>query len=69
MELEILKPENERYLQQYKVFGFKSKTEMINEAIDLSRKKLKQKKRREVLLKAAESYAQDNSYIWADLDD
>ncbi len=56
MELEILKPENMRYLEKYKALGFKSKTDMINEALDLLRKKIKQKIRREDLLKAGKSY-------------
>jgi len=68
MELEILKPENIKYLEKYKTLGFKSKTDMINEALDLLRKKIKQKIRRDELLKAGKNYAQDNDYAWADLD-
>jgi hypothetical protein len=41
---------------------------MINEALDSLRKKLKQKERREKILKAGISYAKDNSYAWAGLD-
>ena len=68
MDVGVLKPENKNYLEQYKVLGFKSKTEMINEALDSLRKKLKQKERREKILKAGISYAKDNSYAWAGLD-
>jgi uncharacterized protein involved in exopolysaccharide biosynthesis len=68
MNVEILKPENVSYLEQYKALGFKSKTDMIDEALEMLRKKLKQKKRREEILKAGHSYAKNNSYVWADLD-
>lgn len=68
MDIGVLKPENRSYLEQYKILGFKSKSDMINEALDLLRKKLKQKLRRDALIKAGKSYAQDNSYAWADLD-
>ncbi len=68
MELEILKPENMKYLEKHEVFGFKSKTDMINEALDLLRRKRKQKIRRDELVKAGKNYAQDNEYAWADLD-
>ncbi len=40
---------------------------MINEALDLLRKKSKQKLRRDALIEAGKSYAYDNSYAWADL--
>ena len=68
MELEILNPENVKYLEKYKALGFKSKTDMLNEALDLLRKKIKQKIRRRDLLRAGKSYAQDNDYAWAALD-
>jgi uncharacterized protein involved in exopolysaccharide biosynthesis len=68
MNVEILKPENISYLEQHKALGFKSKTDMIDEALESLRKKLKQKKRREEILRAGQSYARDNSYAWADLD-
>jgi len=57
-----------KYLEKYKAFGFKSKSDMINEALDLLRKKIKQKKRRKDLLQAGKLYAQENDYAWADLD-
>jgi hypothetical protein len=37
MIVEVLKPENENYLEQFEVLGVKSKSEMINEALDLLR--------------------------------
>jgi hypothetical protein len=40
---------------------------MINEALDLLRKKSKQKLRRDALIEAGKSYAYDNSYARADL--
>ena len=68
MNVEVLKPENISYLEQYKTLGFKSKSDMIDEALEMLRKKLKQKRRREELLLAGRSYALNNSYAWADLD-
>jgi hypothetical protein len=68
MDIGVLKSENKEYLEQYEVLGFKSKTEMIDEALDSLRKKLKQRERREKILKAGISYAKDNSYAWAGLD-
>jgi hypothetical protein len=68
MEIGVLKPENENCLAQHKTLGFKSETDMINEALDILRKNLKQRQRRAELLKAGKDYAQDNSYAWADLD-
>jgi Arc/MetJ-type ribon-helix-helix transcriptional regulator len=68
MDVGVLTTENKSYLEQYKVLGFKSKTEMINQALETLRKKLKQEERRERLLKAGKSYAQDNSYAWGGLD-
>jgi hypothetical protein len=68
MEVGILKPENRSYLEQYKVWGFKSESDMIDEALDLLRRKLKQMKKRDDLLTAGKSYALDSSYVWADLD-
>lgn len=68
MNIEVLKPENINYLEQYKTLGFKSKTEMMDEALGMLREKLKQKKRREEIIKAGQSYAKNNSYAWADLD-
>jgi len=68
MNIDVLKPENKSYLEQYKVLGFKSKPDMINEALDILRKRSKQKLKRDALIKAGKSYAQDNGYAWADLD-
>ena len=68
MDIGVLKSENKEYLEQYEVPGFRSKSEMIDEALNSLRKKLKQKERREKILKAGISYANDNSYAWAGLD-
>jgi len=34
MDAGVLKPENKSYPEQYEVLGFKSKSDMINEALD-----------------------------------
>jgi len=68
MNIEVLKSENERYVEQYRVLGFKNKSDLINEALEMHRKKLIQRKRREELLTAGIDYARGNSYAWAGLD-
>ena len=40
MNIEVLRPENTSYLEQYKVLGFKSKDDMVEEAIEILRDKL-----------------------------
>ncbi len=37
MNVEVLKPENTRYLEQYEALGFKSKNHMVEEAIEMLR--------------------------------
>lgn len=68
MNIEVLKPENEHYLEQYKVIGYKSKSDLINEALEMHRKRFTQRKKREELLLAGIEYAKDNGYVWAGLD-
>lgn len=68
MNIEVLRPENEHYVEQYSVLGFKNKSDLINEALEMHRKRLKQRKKRDELLAAGIDYARDNSYAWAGLD-
>ncbi len=41
---------------------------MVIKALVVLRKKIKQKKRRNELIRAGKSYVQDNSYAWSGLD-
>jgi anti-sigma28 factor (negative regulator of flagellin synthesis) len=40
MDIEVLKPENTSYLEQYKILGFRSKDDMVEEAFEMLRHKL-----------------------------
>lgn len=40
MNIEVLRPENMSYLEQYETFGFRSKSDMVEEAIEMLRDKL-----------------------------
>jgi anti-sigma28 factor (negative regulator of flagellin synthesis) len=40
MNIEVLRPENTSYLEQYKILGFRSKDDMVEEALEMLRQKL-----------------------------
>lgn len=40
MNIEILSPENMSYLEKYETLGFRSKSDMVEEAIEMLRDKL-----------------------------
>ncbi len=40
MNIEIRRPENTRYLEQYETLGFRSKEDMVEEAIEMLRDRL-----------------------------
>jgi len=68
MNIEVLTPENRRYLEQYKTLGFKNEIEMINEALVQLRNFAIKKQKRSTLLEAGQDYARDNDYAWDGLD-
>jgi len=40
MNIEVLRPDNTRYLEHYEALGFRSKDDMVEEAIEMLRDKL-----------------------------
>ncbi len=57
MNIGKIKPENEKFLSEYKKFGFATKTELINIALDEQRRKLAQLKRAKWREEAFKEYA------------
>jgi hypothetical protein len=60
MNIGKIKPENEKFLSECKKFGFATKTELINIALDEQRKKLARLKRAKWREEAFKEYAASN---------
>ncbi len=69
MNLGQLAKENEHFVRKYKKIGYRTKTELVNEAVDLLRQSLEKAQREKLLLEEGAKYGKSMSkYVWEGLD-
>ena len=70
MNLGQLSKENEHFVCEYKKIGYKTKTELIDEAVNLLRRNKEKEQREKLVLAEGANYGKSGAdYVWESFDD
>ncbi len=70
MNLGQLSKENEQFIYEYKKIGYKTKTELIDEAVAILRRNKEKERREKLVLEAGKNYEKSGvDYVWKSLDE